>query len=437
MMIMMTMNANFPFLLSCLLCLHDHPSMQGNDKVSKGKTMNFLNASAKKKKELTMEVYHLIGKEPSSSHIQKKDEFMMEMTRLLGDTLVAPLIEIICQFTRSFYIFSCGYIFSGGYYKRIYQFYDHFTRQIIDKQLSSWKLCNRHEYVLLNGGLDGQRRLYMVTLFDKERDDHIAIYSIRYDVNRIYQQRQKLEAEVILEEWSSFTRNALVLTSDYVSLFFRKPDYQWQRFDLGERKWDSVLIQDKTNFDHQKDELDLCIVGKETLNVTSIGRRSFIGIEAFYLQNDVSMRHTYRCFVYDGDSIASNDSKKHVLLNLENIVARGVFPHKLLVFGLVKNGVQEMILVIFDLTMAFIIKILTRSPSLTFSRPTRIPIDTRPIPTIPSIFILEEQLWFVNENMAEPRNLAYCFSFQTMKWILSGTMPRELCTFNSKLQTII
>jgi hypothetical protein len=361
---------------------------------------------------------------------KRKDEFMIEMVCVIGHILPEPLINIIVKFARPFYIFA-------SHETHQWFVYDHFTRQIVDKQSIP---CDGYDYdyVLLNlsflrnGGFD------ILAFFDYE--DHISISPVQFDVNRIFQEQQKLEVEwamPIMDEWSGFTKNAVVLTSD-LSLFFRNPDCQWRRFDLVERKWDSVLIQDQFVIGSGPTVIGsrptlVGILTKETLNVTAIGRRSFIGIESL---KDSKKRYTYRCFVYDGDR---KSKKKHDIRQLENIVADGILPNKLLAFGLVKNGHKEMILAIFHPTLAFIIKILTRSPSLKFSRPTRIRIDTVPIINSQcrqTFFILEEQLWVVVfSTVLESRNLAYRFSFQTTEWSLSGTVPRELCS--STLQTIV
>lgn len=388
----------------------------------------------------------------------QKNEFLLEMNRLLGDVLVAPLIEIIVQFARPFYIFVNGL-------KWQFHFYDHFTRQIVDSQnIPTMRTGNGVKIYVSVTTSPSQKSLFLVDI----KHQRILICPLQYNVNKIGMQQNLLVSSSSLQitDTRSSAPDSIIATGD--SLFARTiSDKSWRRFDFTTQKWDSEEIQDKI------------IEGrwKNSLNVARIGPRSFVGIETFStFATPLPIKH--RCFVYDGDSIASTalqssvstvngslclalqssdstassesadveqkekrEQKKPVIIELPDIDSDSNIT-KLLVFGIVKHdqSQQEMILALFHLKIVYIIPIKTRTPSLTFDPPTRINIDksTIFINQLQNLFILEDQLWVVlsgPKSSSEKNHISYRFSFETMDWIASGRLPGEL--FNSKLQTIV
>jgi hypothetical protein len=377
--------------------------------------------------------------------MERKDEFLIQVCHAIGDALPKPLIDIIVQYARAFYVFSCEAAHE-------FLFYDHTTRQIVDRQPIPMRqfikfISDESEYSILR--LSRDRSICIMRIVY----DSIAIFPTDYNVNKIFglgASKQSLTfnpASAILDD-SSLASDTVVLdpasailddsslATDTIvgtgtSLFAQKKNYRdWQRFDLVTKQWDSHLIR------------DLCehpaFSWKGCLHVTMIGPNSFMAIEALRM---CSHQPCYRCFIYDGDSSDDRENKeKYVTSSLEGIVVR-VFPNKLQAFGIVKNGREEMIVAIFD-SEAYNIKIKTRSPSLTFDAPVYFEIHTNKLGRQnKTFFILEDQLWVVFENIINGiTNLAmrldtYRFSFETMDWILSGSLPKELVI--SKFQTIV
>jgi hypothetical protein len=349
-----------------------------------------------------------------------KDEFLMEVTRLIGDALVAPLIEIIVKFARPIYIFACSST-------REFHFYDHMTRQIVDSQNNySQNACK-----IVKAASTSKESLFLV---DRDEYEKILICPVQYNVNKITQHNLLIISPAIITDTVSSTKDSFIATGD--SFFARTTDRSWRRFDFTTQKWDSEEIPDKTK---------VWKVWKDTLNLASIGPRSFVGIECFfgtgprYLVDD--QRHHYRCFVYDGDSSESKEQKqkqKSVIIPLPDLVGEHSYYRHLLAFGIVKHdqSQQEMILAMFRLKLVYIITIKTRNP-LTFDPPTILNLDTiHRLHLKGSFFIFEDQLWAIlGSETSEQRNISYRFSFETMDWILSGTVPREL--YSSTLQTIV
>jgi hypothetical protein len=347
-----------------------------------------------------------------------KDEFLMEVTRLVGDALVAPLIEIIVKFARPIYIFASLSTWH-------FHFYDHMTRQIVDSQnMPGGFTQNIGRIVKATSTTTSKQSLFFV---DRDEYKQISICPLlKYNMNKFTPQNLLIIQDAIITDTVSSTKDSFIATGD--SLFARTSlSRSWRRFDFTTQKWDSDEIPDNTTK-----------VQKDTLNVASIGPRSFVGLENLAISVDDG-QHRYRCFVYDGDSSESkkhNQKQKSVIIPLPDLVGEHSYYGRILAFGIVRHDQsrREMILAMFRLDLVYVITIKTRNP-LTCDPPMKINLatlstvnwnQTSSYPTT-SFFILEDQLWaFLAPKTSEQRSISYRFSFETMDWILSGTVPREL-----------
>jgi hypothetical protein len=359
-----------------------------------------------------------------------KDDFLIHVCECIGDILPAPLIDIIVQYARQFYVFvnrATDQIL----------FYDHFTRQIVDRQPMQTHDVDTDRCTFINGASNRTLFSYYVLA-----DDHrIAVAPTTYNVNHIFGlriNRQKKKKQglmygpAIIDTVSSTSRSD-VSTSD--SLFSHTTVYScWRRFDLATQKWDSIQIYDPY-ITHDTDS-------RESLNVTMIGPRSFFGIEMRPVVYGKVNR--YRCFAYDGDSSESQKAEesmqkqKKEIISLYEIVGDNITHRRFRAMGLVKDDItqHQMIILVFHFKLVYIIKIKTHNP-LTFSKPRIIKIYTKVSMDFRGgkFFILQDQLWIAFESYEGKLPHAYRFSFETMDWILSGTVPHEL--MNSHFQTII
>jgi hypothetical protein len=383
------------------------------------------------------------------------DTFLAELNEAIGLStkcqILPPLVQLISEYARSFWLLSSVTEKQSQQRKgKRFSIYDPYTRKMIhtqDIETFEWYL---ESWTILTRSIDRSLFLFVQTTVAGYLPTN-SIFRVRYnDLTSLYSKENQKDQNK--ENKSSFLSIADKPITSYEStsnveirspvctgrmLYFQDVKFRWHGFDLETEKW-IVCVSDEKRYQRGGDGFYL---------VTSISDRSFIGLKSIdRLQGDViSEIKKFRCFSYNGESSSSSDSQNCIIYIADFEVCENIDP---LTIGHIRDEKNDMVAILFYRYIV-LIKIKTRLPSLTFDPPSIVKID--PVPGSGFIFI-DSILWcFLQDEKAEIRQekdspirqdmeqeetvSSFQFCFESLKWIESSRVPRELLYYT--LMTVI